>query len=94
MAQRGVQLLASKTGDILMVPCKFQLDATGTAILIYSKDRKTVHMEAEEGEIADDIAATLGLEPLGRAFAFAHQMPNGNILIGEGCSEEDFNDTC
>lgn len=73
-----------------MVPCKFQIDATGSGVLIYSKDRKTVNAQSFDPEFVGIISDTLGLMPLTKKYAMAEINSAGEIAIGEELPPQPF----
>lgn len=73
-----------------MIPCKFQIDATGTGVLIYSADRMTVHAQSFDPEFVGTIAAALDIDPLEKKYAMAEISETGEISIGDEIPEQAF----
>ena len=73
-----------------MTPCKFQMDATGESIFIYSEDRETVHAQSFDPEFVGIISEALGMMPLTKKYAMAEINDAGEIAIGDELSPQPF----
>lgn len=65
-----------------MTPCKFQLDATGQGVLVYSRDRKKVHAQTFNPSLVSRIVKLYGLTPLSKCYALARVNPDGELFLG------------
>lgn len=66
-----------------MTPCKFQIDATGEGVLVYSEDRNTVYAQSFDPEFVGIISDALAMGPLTKRYAMAEINESGEIAIGD-----------
>lgn len=68
-----------------MVHCKFQTDVTGSSMLVYSEDRRTVFATINnDPRFVASVTLKLGMKTcLGKCFAVAKMNAKGRLKIGD-----------
>lgn len=69
--------------------CKFQVDQTGTSVLVYDETRSFMFQANNPDHVAR-IRVALNLGPLQKAYAMASVDAHGQLMIGARIAEADW----